>query len=252
MKVALCQFDIKWKDKEKNKKRILKLLDSHREKADWIIFPEMTLSGFSNNKTKTTLDRKDFEFFGDIAKKFKILVSFGGVENRQNKVFTLNKKGVLICAQPKVHLFSPSGEDKSYIPGDGSSVFKVKNFRVCTNVCYDLRFPYLFWNPAENTDIFVNIANWPANRNEHWITLLKARAIENQCYVIGVNRVGSDPTLKYIGHSLVIDPLGRVLLDAGTREGIFVCKTELFVKKARDLRRGFPVIKDRRPAVFPC
>ena len=107
--------------------------------------------------------------------------------------------------------------------------------------------PYLFWNTAAEADLYVVIASWPARRAEHWMRLLQARAIENQCYVVGVNRTGRDPMLEYSGNSMIFDPLGKVVLDCKTGEGVFITDTEIIRELIVKTRTRFPFIKDRRP-----
>jgi len=128
--------------------------------------------------------------------------------------------GIRRSSYAKIHLFSVGEETKFYTPGSKAAPFALKGCSISPFVCYDLRFPYLFWNQAALTEIFVVIANWPASREEHWRALLRCRAIENQCFVVGVNRVGRDPFHEYGGGSLVVDPWGAIIADAGRSEGI--------------------------------
>ena len=117
-------------------------------------------------------------------------------------------------------------------------------------ICFDLRFPYLFWNQASQTDLFVVVSSWPARRAEHWMRLLQARAIENQAYVVGVNRTGRDPSLEYGGNSMIFDPLGKILLDCQGKEGIFLCPEDITQSFVLKTRSRFPFLKERR-ADFP-
>lgn len=238
-----------WEDKAATKQRILSLMSacSPKERIDWVVFPEMTLSGFSMNKEKTSLDASDTAFFADLARRHKTCVSFGGVQDGRNDLVTLDASGKIISTYSKIHLYSFGSEDKTYRPGSRQEKFILNGMSVVPAVCFDLRFPYLFWNTAAEADLYVVIASWPARRAEHWMRLLQARAIENQCYVVGVNRTGRDPMLEYSGNSMIFDPLGKVVLDCKTGEGVFITDTEIIRELIVKTRTRFPFIKDRRP-----
>jgi len=249
MKIAICQLDMAWEDKTATKARILSLMSacSPEARIDWIVFPEMTLSGFSMNPEKTTLDASDLAFFSDLACRHKTWVSFGGVQDGRNNLITMDASGRAVSIYSKIHLYSFGGEDQAYRPGSKPEKFTLHNMAVAPAVCFDLRFPYVFWNAAAATDIFVVIASWPARRAEHWMRLLQARAIENQCYVVGVNRTGRDPLLEYSGNSMIFDPLGKVVLDCKDGEGVFVAAAEVDKDLVAKTRARFPFFKDRRP-----
>jgi len=253
MKIAICQLDMVWEDKAATKAKILSLLKSRpsQERMDWLVFPEMTLSGFSMDKEKSTLDASDRAFFADLARRQQAFVSYGGVQDGRNDLITVDPSGQTVSAYSKIHLYSFGKEDQTYRPGDRLDKFPLLGLRVVPAVCFDLRFPYLFWNAAADTDLFVVIASWPARRSEHWMRLLQARAIENQCYVVGVNRTGRDPLLEYSGNSMVFDPLGKVVLDCGTAEGVFTAAGDVDQALVAKTRTRFPFIKDRRPD-FAC
>jgi len=239
-----------WDDKSANKDRILSLMDrlSPAPAMDWLIFPEMTLSGFSMNAQRASLDETDIGFFADLARRHRTCISFGGVQQGRNNLVTMDASGKIFSVYSKIHLYSFGGEDKTYQPGSKPERFVVCNMRVVPAVCFDLRFPYLFWNEAPRTDLFVVIASWPARRSEHWMRLLQARAIENQCYVVGVNRTGRDPLLEYSGNSMIFDPLGKTVLDCKDAEGVFVASLDVNAELVAKTRVRFPFLKDRLPA----
>lgn len=243
MKVALCQFDIFWEDKKANKDRIRAFLDGKPVGAEWVVFPEMTLTGFSMDLSKTSIDDEDLGFFRKIACENSVFLTFGGVIGGRNTSITIDPSGKNLAEYSKIHLFSYAGEDKAYSPGAESVEFKVADLKASLFICYDLRFPYLFWKKAASASAFIVIANWPATRAAHWRALLKARAVENQAFVIGVNRVGKDPKLAYDGGSLVVDPQGEVILDCGNHEGLFIA--EFLPEMAVQTREKFPFQKDR-------
>ena len=249
MKIALCQLDMAWEDKAATKQRILSLMSdgSPKDRIDWVVFPEMTLTGFSMNTAKTTLDEADLSFFAELARAHHACVSFGGVQGGCNNLITMDESGQVISTYAKTHLFSTGKEDAVYRPGRRPERFILHDLAVVPAVCYDLRFPYLFWNEAARTDLFVVIASWPAQRAEHWMRLLQARAIENQCYVVGVNRTGQDPLLSYSGNSMIFDPMGKVVLDCRQDEGLFVASADVDKAQVAQTRARMPFLKDRRP-----
>ena len=245
MKVGLFQYDMSWEDKALNKAKITSILDEYKgENPDWTIFPEMTLSGFSMNPDNTSLSDEDIDFFRLIAKSKGCYVSFGGVKNLKNILFTVDKNGEIISEYSKIHLFSYGDETANYESGTEQKVFDVEGTKVLPSICYDLRFTYMFWDQAKKAEVFFVIASWPASRREHWMTLLKARAIENQAYVIGVNRIGRDNNLEYAGDSLLIDPLGKEIVNCGTKEGLFFGLVDRTIVES--VRGKFPFIKDRK------
>ncbi|HRY28770.1 MAG TPA: nitrilase-related carbon-nitrogen hydrolase [Elusimicrobiota bacterium] len=253
MKIALCQFDQVWEDREANKAKIKALVASTPKPFDWIVFPEMTLSGFSMSLDKTTLTKDDSAFFSALARDRNAWVSFGGVQNGRNDLITLDRAGKLVDTYSKIHLYSFGEENKFYKAGTKVSKFDLEGLRVVPTICFDLRFPYLFWDAAEQADVFINIASWPARRSEHYTTLVRARAIENQCYALGVDRTGKDPLLEYSGNSMLFDPLGKVLLDCGTQDGVFVSDIDVTRDLVTKTRTRFPFFRDKKaPGAYEC
>ncbi len=248
MKVALCQYDIKWEDKEANKSRIEELLADckRRSEIDWLVFSEMTLSGFTMNAGASELTDEDRAFFSGLAAENGINISYGGVENNRNNLITLDRKGNRVSTYSKVHLYAFGEEDRHYTPGTRQEVFELEGLRVAPAVCFDLRFPYLFWNLAEKVDVYLVIAAWPMRRAEQWMTLLRARAVENQAYCIGVDRIGMEGKIEYSGNSMCYDPLGKVVLDCGTAEGVHVAEVPLDKALVEKTRARFPFLGERK------
>ncbi|HPG30525.1 MAG TPA: nitrilase-related carbon-nitrogen hydrolase [bacterium] len=243
---GLVQYNIEWENKEKNKSRIKSLVENYFSKlrTDWLVFPEFCLSGFSLDRTKSEIGEDDIYFFSELARKFETNISYGAVIDGFNKMITLNKSGIMISEYSKIHLFSSGDEHLYYNAGKKQQPFMINEFRIDPAICYDLRFSYLFWNNALDSDVFVVIANWPSLRRNHWLTLLKARSIENQCYAIGVNRTGVSPNNSYCGDSIIIDPFGNEILNCGEAEGIFTAAIEK--SKLLETREKFQVLKDRK------
>lgn len=248
MRVGLLQYDIKWEDKNANKEKILNIIETSEDKfqIDWLIFSEMTLSGFTMNKTVSELDDSDRDFFKNIAVKYNTNLSYGGVEVGYNKLITLNRKGERINEYSKIHLYAFGEEDKYYNVGSKQTFFEIEGLKIMPAVCFDLRFPYLFWNMAEKVDAYVVIAAWPMRRAEHWMTLLRARALENQAYCFGVNRLGFEGKIEYSGNSMGFDPLGKVIIDCKSNEGISVNEVDVAPSEVKKTRERFPFIKERK------
>jgi predicted amidohydrolase len=194
---------------------------------------------------KTTLSPEDMGFFSAMAKERSAFVSFGGVRGGRNRLITLDRSGREVSSYAKTHLFTRLKEEKAYAQGSKPETFALEGARVSPTVCFDLRFAYLYWNLGPKTDVFVNIACWPTRRVEHWTTLLRARSIENLCFVVGVNRVGRDPDFEYCGRSAVFDPMGVQVLDCGGKEGVFTA--DIAVESVAETRRRLPFLKDRKP-----
>jgi len=146
----------------------------------------------------------------------------------------------------KRHLFTLAKEHHTYTPGKKRLIVELKGWKICPMICYDLRFPELFREVVVQSrpELFVVIANFPEKRIHHWVRLLQARAIENQAYVAGVNRIGADPFASYPGRSLLIDPHGEILADAGQTEGII--RAELDLAALRKYREALPFLADIR------
>lgn len=220
MRIALVSLNQSWEDKKAN----LDLCEIYTQKAsdqnvDLIVFPEMTLTGFSNNIDLTAEDFENSETvksFSILAKEFKIGIVFGMVAKDTNKALNksifVDKHGKVLGDYSKVHPFSFAGEDKYFNAGSKLSVVHFENINIGLTICYDLRFPELYSGLAKHCDLIVNIANWPSKRVDHWNTLLKARAIENQLFIAGVNRTGIDDNgLEYYESSNVFNANGESL-----------------------------------------
>jgi len=248
MKIALVQYSPAWEDKEMNKKKILSLLqDIHG--VELFIFPEMTLTGFTmkSKEMSETIQGESFRFFSSIAKEKAANIFAGIIERRDkrnyNTLIHIKPDGNLVKLYRKVHPFSYSGENKNYYAGVKPASTKIKNWKIGLTICYDLRFPELYRKYGKKrTHLIVNIANWPDTRIEHWRTLLKARAIENQCYVAGVNRVGKDPKLNYVGFSSVFDPMGKEIVSVENDEKVIL--VVLDKDYVNEVRTKFPFLDD--------
>jgi predicted amidohydrolase len=249
MNIHLVQYDIIWENKKKNQQKILKLLTDEISPGSLMVFPEMTLTGFSMNtgNLAETFNGESFNFFTQLAIKYSSDVIAGIIEKGEGKFFNtllhISSKGILINSYKKIHPFSYSNENKFYTGGNKPVVTKINEWKTGLSICYDLRFPELFRHYAkERVDLIINIANWPIPRIEHWRTLLKARAIENQCYVAGVNRIGKDPNGQYNGFSSLFDPMGKEVISAENEEKIITI--EIDKENVKQVREKLPFLND--------
>jgi len=242
-------MDMVWEDKDATWAGIRKLLAASAGRGEdpgWLVFPEMTLTGFSMRPEAASLNPQDVERFAELARAEHAWVTFGGVREGRNELITLSPAGDEVSTYAKLHLYGPGREPEHYVAGQRREHFELDGLRVVPAICYDLRFPDVFWGAALSTDVYVLIANWPARRSLHFRTLLRARAIENQAYVIGVNRTGRDPYVRYGGASCVYGPQGEALLECDNEPGLYVCPHELDAARVERVRRHFPFLKDRK------
>jgi omega-amidase len=253
MRIGIAQTNIKFEDREFNIKKAAELIrQAKMNNAELVVFPEMSFTGFSMNTLATKeSDSATLNFLKKAAVENKIAVAAGWVcaygDKAQNHYSIVDENGIVISDYIKIHPFSLSGEDSLFIAGSSVSNIIFKNRHLCTFICYDLRFPELFSSIANDADIIVVAANWPASRESHWKALLTARAIENQCYVVGVNCVGSQKQLHYSGGSCVINPVGAYLYYAGETECLSIVDLP---DDVGTYRAQFPFIKDRRVDLY--
>jgi predicted amidohydrolase len=251
MKICLGQFDIAWLNRSRNYATVRRLVEACRPAENsLLVLPEMFATGFCLD----TLETREWpggdteNFLSELAQDFSVYVLGGLVRaasggGARNEAALVGPRGRELGRYAKLHLFSAAGEDRAHSPGDGVEAFAVEDTIVAPFICYDLRFPEIFRTAVQRrAEVFVVIANWPAVRVEHWVTLLRARAIENLAYVVGVNRIGRDPEHEYPGRSLVVDPRGQIVLDAGDAEGLF--EVDLDLGGLRAWREEFPALRD--------
>lgn len=255
MRVACCQLDIAWEDKPANYRRVEALVgDAQLPPDTLLLLPEMFATGFTMNAAAVAepVNGPTASFLSDLARRHRILVQAGvvireaGDARPRNEALVFDTEGRLLARYAKMYLFSFAGEPAQYAPGESGVVFGWRDTLFAPAICYDLRFPELFRRAVKDrVHVLTIIACWPAPREEHWLALLRARAIENQCFVAAVNRCGRDPSgLAYGGRSQVIDPRGAVLADGGNQEGII--QVEIDLEAQRQYRQEFPALEDMR------
>ncbi len=251
MKAALVQYSPVFEKVESNREKLDSLLANSISDEDLIVFPEMTLTGFTMNPEKYAEeeDGESLRYFSGIASSFKKHVVAGYIEKQKvncyNTLIHLNREGEISARYRKIHLFSFAGENNHYTPGKRAVETGIDHFNTGVSICYDLRFPELFREYAKKrSSLIICIASWPAVRAHHWEMLLKARAIENQCFVIGVNRTGRDPLNRYNGCSGVFDPLGDKLVMVEEKEMVISCTLDL--SRVDEVRRKYRFLDDIR------
>lgn len=254
MKICCCQVNIIWEDKTANYAAVRQLMCSDKPQAgSLVLLPEMFATGFSMNVAGIAEDRingSTSRFLAECAKEFSVFmmggfVSLGPDGKGRNELAIFDPDGLRVCDYTKIHPFSYGEESCHYSGGSQIRSFAWAGATVSPFICYDLRFPEIFRIATrEGAGILVVIANWPQAREMHWLTLLRARAIENQCYVAGVNRVGHDPNVEYSGRSLIIDPCGEIIADAGNEQRIISAEIDLSALRA--YRCQFPALNDMR------
>lgn len=249
MKIALAQTNIIWENRAENKIKAIKhIAKAAKEEAKAIFFPEMSLTGFSMN-TQVTAEKQrgTVREFSDIARYYSITIGIGWVKKdkglAENHYTIINERGEEISDYIKIHPFSFAGENRFFMRGESIAQFKIGGYRWSNFICYDLRFPELFQIASKTAEVIIIPANWPQKREEHWKCLLRARAIENQCYILGVNCVGQTGNIEYSGGSCGISPEGDLINELNGKEDVLFVDLQ---DNVREIRERFPVKKDRR------
>lgn len=248
MKVALIQSSLVWENPIANRNYFEEKINAIAEKVDLIVLPEMFSTGFTMNPNSVaeTMQGEVVKWLQSLAKTKNAAIT-GSVVIKEN----INFYNRLLFVFPsgeiqfydKRHLFSLAGEDKIYSAGKEKLIVDYLGWRICPLICYDLRFP-VFSRNVEEYDLLIYVANWPKPRINAWDILLKARAIENMCFTLGVNRIGFDNmNLEYNGHSQMIDFFGNSVLEPQETEGVFI--TELHKEKLFEARKKFNFLNDR-------
>lgn len=251
MNIAAIQHDIAWEQRDVNLPRYATLVTQAVDTgADVVLFTEMFAVGFSMNTTVTAEAEDGPTVAWMVEQATQHGITLGGSvpltrgDIRPNNTFVLARPNGHVEMYNKIHPFSFSGEDQYFAPGDVGHITDINGLRVGISVCYDLRFAPLYYTRAPLVDVELVVASWPAARREHWMTLARARAIENQTYMVALNRVGSGGGLTYAGDSRIIDPTGKIIAEANDTETILTASLDAeLVASTRD---SFPVFDDRR------
>jgi len=254
MQALLIQLDIIWRDKVANFCRVEELVGSVVRPGALVILPEMFATGFDVDACGVEEGQPGClgptgDFLSGLARRYEIYIQGSGIAPgtkagmRQNLVVAYGPDGNLLATYRKMHPFRYGGEHRFFEAGVDLVEYPVGDLRVAPAICYDLRFPelfrHLFWRGVQ---VFAVAANWPAARHAHWELLLRARAVENQAWVLGVNRVGKDPFARYLGGSLIVSPRGEVVARGGDVEEVI--EAEIDSQNVQSWRDQFPVRQD--------
>ncbi len=254
LNLTLVQFEPYWERAEDNRNKIYKLLKNNIRNTDLIILPELFTTGFTMNveKCSETMRGETIKWMKKISSEFNsvicgsIIIKEKGRNknyNYYNRFLWINPSGRM-CHYDKRNLFSLVGEEKYFTRGERRIIIKYKNWNIFPLICYDLRFPV--WSRFNSDyDILIYVANWPQRRSYAWKQLLIARAIENQSFVVGVNRTGRDNNgIYHSGDSCLIGPDGIVIFSVSDKE---IVKTlDIDKEKLIAFRRKYPFLKDRK------
>lgn len=248
MKVALIQTTLVWEDAQANRDHFTQLIQSVQEPVDLFVLPEMFTTGFTMQPQQVAEGMHDdtVKWIQNMANKSQSAICGSVVIKEQNNCynrFIFVRPSGEIQTYDKRHLFTLAGEDQNYLAGHDRLIIDYLGFKICPLVCYDLRFPVFSRNTVDY-DLLIYVANWPKPRVNAWDILLRARAVENMCYVVGVNRTGSDANgHDYVGHSQVVDFLGDYLVAPQETEGIYVI--ELQKEPMLETRKKLAFLNDR-------
>jgi omega-amidase len=256
MNIACVQYDIAWENKAVNYAKVTSLLKSAQLPAgSLVLLPEMFACGFSMNTAAIAEapGGATERFLASTARDFGVyllagIAAHGPNARPRNECVVFSPEAELIARYAKMQPFTLGGETAVYEAGERALTFKCGDISVAPFICYDLRFPEVARSvAAERPHLMTFIANWPNTRLHHWPRLLQARAIENQCYVAGVNRIGDDPRFKHSGRTMIVDPHGEILADAGSSECVIQAKID--PQWLAEYRRTFPALDDMRVRV---
>jgi omega-amidase len=249
LRITIIQSPILWQDIKGNLCNFQSKIDKIQEPTDIILLPEMFSTGFVMNPSAfaETMNGQTVEWMKMIAESKNVLL-IGSLIIEENQKFTNRLLAVYpngnIEHYDKRHLFSLAGENKAYSNGDKKLIINYKSWRINTLICYDLRFP-VWCRCQDDYDLMLNVANWPASRSFHWKILLQARAIENQAYVIGLNRIGADGNgTPHSGDSCAFDPFGKIICSLNPDEEQ-VETIELKKEILEKIRKSYPFHADR-------
>lgn len=259
MRLGLVSLDQRWEDKPANQQRCAAFAaDAARQGCDAVVFPEMTLTGFSINVDRTAEDARSsptLDWFGSLTRDTNVSIFFGaclthvGSPRPRNVLCLTRPDGRTEVLYAKIHPFTYAGEHDVLEPGEELGRAQLGAVRIGLAICYDLRFPEMYAALAPDCDIVITIANWPERRLAHWRALLVARAIENQCVMVGVNRIGTDGNgLRHQKSTMVVAPEGNILQPVlgGGELDVY----DVDVDAVERYRAEFPTVRDKRPGVY--
>ncbi len=259
LRIACLQINIAFGQPEKNMARVeqeIKQIVS-QDQIDVIVLPELWTTGYDLERLPEIGDDEGIlikQLLTTWSKKYAVHIVGGSIAKKTKKgiyntMYTVDHTGELIHEYSKLHLFRLMNEEKYLLPGEATSLFQLEGETCAGMICYDIRFPeWIRVHALKGAKIIFVVAEWPKPRLDHWRTLLLARAIENQCYIVACNRVGSDPANEFGGHSLIIDPWGEILAEGEDKEENIIA--EVNFELVDEVRGKIPVFEDRLPIYY--
>lgn len=259
LRVALIQMDITFGDPAKNFAVVAEKIKQAvvMEKTDVIVLPELWTTGYDLAAFDTIADQEAAEsitFLAKLAKENNVNIVAGSIAKKSAKGFTntmlvIDRNGTLIKEYSKAHLFRLMSEEKYLVQGDEEGLFQLDGQLCAGVICYDIRFPeWIRTHMLDDTKVLFVVAQWPEPRIDHWRALLISRAIENQCFVVACNRVGTDPNNKFGGNSMIIGPWGGIIAEADNKETTLFGDIDL--AEVDQVRENIPIFTDRRPDLY--
>jgi omega-amidase len=252
--IGIAQIDMVWEDITENMKKVEEFIEkASKNNVELVLFPEMVLTGFTMDIEKLILSEEEIiNWIAKVAVERNIHIGLGFATKKDrkgnNKYIIISNEGKVLARYTKIHPFSYGGEDNNYFCGNEIVTCSINKFKITPFICYDLRFPEIFQIASKEAQIITVAASWPKIREEHWITLLKARAIENQCYIIGINRVGMGNGLQYNGKSIFVSPNGEILNEINVEEVLII--EDIKIDKIKEVKDQFDIKKDRREELY--
>ncbi|WP_394548889.1 carbon-nitrogen family hydrolase [Priestia aryabhattai] len=258
VKITCLQLDIAFGNPTKNRKYIQqKMMEAMKENPDILVLPELWDTAYDLTRLDEIADEEGQQakqLISQFAKTNEVNIVAGSIAKKTeqgvtNTMYIFDRKGREVSQYSKLHLFKLMDEHLYLEAGTAKNLFTLEQSLCAGVICYDIRFPeWIRVHTSSGAEVLFVVAQWPAPRLAHWKALLISRAIENQCYVIACNRVGQDPNNTFAGHSLVIDPWGEIIAEAGDREELLSADVNLELVK--EIRKQIPVFTDRRTEFY--
>ncbi|WP_150272075.1 carbon-nitrogen family hydrolase [Paenibacillus tepidiphilus] len=258
MKITLLQLDIAFGNPMANYAAAERAIRrAAAAQPDCLLLPELWTTGYDLTNLEEIADpegRSVKAFIAALAREYGVNIVAGSVASRRasgitNSMYVFNRHGLPAGEYSKLHLFRLMNEHLYLQPGESKGLFTLDNIPCAGLICYDIRFPeWVRVHTAQGAEVLFVSAQWPLPRLSHWRALLISRAIENQCYVVACNRSGSDPANRFAGHSMIIDPWGEIVCEAGEPEELLSGTIDL--QMVRNVRSQIPVFADRRPELY--
>ncbi|EPZ38465.1 amidohydrolase [Anoxybacillus ayderensis] len=257
MNIACIQMDIAFGAPEKNKQTIVRYMEQMARDVDVVVLPELWTTGYDLTRLTDIADENGEDtktFLSSLARTYDVHIVGGSVAKKTDKqmtntMYVVDRHGHVVSEYSKLHLFKLMDEHTYLQAGETLGVFELAHTTCAGVICYDIRFPeWIRAHTLHGAEVLFVVAEWPLARLHHWRTLLMARAIENQCYVVACNRAGKDPNNEFAGHSMIIDPWGNVLAEGDEQEAVISANID--INEVQHVRGRIPIFADRRPDVY--